>query len=130
MDTSKGRATSALSTDDIHLIRFCLRPSISGITPHVTRSEALTQNDLFSLFMVKTNSNRENKNLVTMKRCFIKLKMLSCNKKIRYRWRNYMKFTSCIKMIQGTAISLRWDLKKHFLKKFRSSSQTTGVPTL
>ena len=130
MDTSRGLATSAPSMDDIHLsISFCLKRSMSGIASLVTRSGALIQNDSYSLFRVKTNNNRENRNLVTMKQYFISLKMLYCNKKLRYQWRNSMKFTSCIQMIQGTAISLNCDLKKHFLKKLCSSSQTTGVPT-
>ena len=59
MDTSRGWATSAPSTDDIHLkISFCLRRSVSGITSHVTRSGALAQNDSYSLFRVKNQQQQ------------------------------------------------------------------------
>ena len=69
--------------------------------------------------------NRKNRNLVTMKRCFNTLKMLSYKRKLWYRLRNSMKFRDHIKMIQGTAISLSCDLKKNPLKKCYSSSQIT-----
>ena len=76
------------------------------------------QNDFYSLFRVKSNSNRESRNLVTLKWYFNLLKMFSCNiAKLRYRWRNSMKFTSYIQMIQGTVISLSCNLK-NILKNF------------
>ena len=72
----------------------------------------------YSLFRVKSNSNRESRNLVTLKWYFNLLKMFSCNiAKLRYRWRNSMKFTSYIQMIQGTVISLSCNLK-NILKNF------------
>ena len=77
------------------------------------------QNDFYSLFRLKSNSNRESRNLVTMKRYFNLLKMFSCNiAKLRYRWRNSMKFTSYIHMMQGTVISLSCNLKNISLKNF------------
>ena len=107
-------ATSAPSTDNIHLsISFCLRRLISGITSHVTWSKWL----LFTLYG-KCDNNRESRGLVTMKWCFSSLKMLSCSRKLRYQWRNSMKFTSYIQMIQGTAISSSCDSKKSYLKNF------------
>ena len=76
------------------------------------------QNDFYSLFRVKSNSNRESRNLVTLKWYFNLLKMFSCNiAKLRYRWRNSMKFTSYIQMIQVTVISLSCNLK-NILKNF------------
>ena len=69
--------------------------------------------------------NRKKRNLVTKKRCFNTLKLLSYNRKLWYRLRNSMKFRGHIKMIQGTAISLICDLKKNPLKKCYSSSQIT-----
>ena len=132
MITSRGGATSAPSTNDIHLrISFCLRRLINGITSHVTWSRILTQNDFYSLFRAKINNIRENRELGNMKCCFNTFKMLSYYRKLRYRWRNFMKFTYCIQMIQGNAISLCCDLKEKLSeKKFHSSSQTTGIHTL
>ena len=74
------------------------------------------KNGFYSLSRVKFNNNRKNGNLVTMKRCFNTLKMFSYNRKLPYRLRNSMKFTSYIQMVQGTAISLSCDLKKSSLK--------------
>ena len=118
MITSRGGATSAPSTNDIHLrISFCLRRLINRITSHVTWSRILTQNDFYSLFRAKINNIRENRELGNMKCCFNTFKMLSYYRKLRYRWRNFMKFTYCIQMIQGNAISLCCDLKEKLSEK-------------
>ena len=85
----------------------------------------LDKHDNYSFFRVKFNNNMKNRNLETKKRCFNTLKMLSYNRKLWYRLRNSMKFTTHIQMIQGTAISLSCDLKKNPLKKCYSSSQIT-----
>ena len=71
--TNDIRATSAPSTDYIYLsISFCMRHSIM----------LCDQNDFHSLFRVKSNNNRDRRNLVTMKQYFNLLKMLSCNRKL------------------------------------------------
>ena len=89
------------------------------------RSGALTQNDSYSLFRVKTNNNREKRNWVIIKWCCNTLKMLSCNRKLWYQWiLNVAPIWH--KINKGNAISLSCDLKKHYLKKFRSLSQTTS----
>ena len=85
----------------------------------------LDKHDNYSFFRVKFNNNMKNRNLETKKRCFNTLKMLSYNRKLWYRLRNSMKFTTHIQMIQGTAISLSCDLKKNPLKKCYSSSLIT-----
>ena len=77
----------------------------------------VTQNDFYSLFRAKINNIRENRELGNMKRCFSTFKMLSYNRKLRYWWRNFMKFTYCIQMIQGNAISLCCDLKEKLSEK-------------
>ena len=106
MGNSRGGATSAPSTDDIHLsVSFCLRRSISGIASHFMESRALIQNDSYSLFRLKHNNNRENRNLVTMKRFFNALKTLSCNRKLRYRWINSMKIKLQLKETFSEKIS-------------------------
>ena len=105
MGNSRGGATSALSTDDIHLsVLFCLRRSISGIASHFMESRALIQNDSYSLFRLKHN-NRENRNLVTTKRFFNTLKTLFCNRKPRYRWINSMKIKLQLKETFSEKIS-------------------------
>ena len=42
------------------------------------------QNDFYSLFREKSNKNKENRNLVTMKQYFNILKVLYCNRKLQY----------------------------------------------
>ena len=81
------------------------------------------QNHFNSLFRVKFNNNRDSRNLVTTKRYIISLKMLSCNRKLRYRRRNSMEFTNYIQMIQGTTKSLSCGLKKISLKYFVLSAK-------
>ena len=99
-DISAICATSAPSADDIYLsISYCLRRLISGIMSHVKWSNWL------SLFREKSNKNRESRNLVIMTRCSNTL--LSCNRKLQYWWRNSMKSTCYIQMIQGTTVGLR-----------------------
>ena len=118
--------TKAPFTNDIHLgISLCLRRFIGGTTPHVTRSRALTQSDSYSLFSVKTNNNREKRNWVIIKWCCNTLKMLSCNRKLWYQW-NLNVTPIWYKINKGNAISLSCDLKKHYLEKYCSLSQTTS----